>query len=609
MFPYGDLKWKLIDGLEFVEMGLWFDIHHVVEPAPATMFKGFAYGSFLVAETTKVFAFIAASKEVEKCDFLVRLSASMDFGAKSNLKLETVLKDSRFANLDLYNPGDTWTLPSSLQGNPSPLEALNSASANLASSFTQKPKEGAEQGEKITYDTSLLYAYVSIGLDGNWKLFQDFSLYKLIMGLLIRHKQTDDKQSDRSYKSLEADVRGIFDVGTGPGARKIDVTAMFAKDENNKSFTARLATYLETSDGRQQKKLEFSPGELLSIPALGGRMLSDSELTSADSLPANFPVQKEEFLSAVAIECEILVTKTKQTGDEKDKWSLSRIQLWVESTKTVEIIQGSLFLLDARLALTVSNLGDAQRTTLFTAETTVQIGAVTVKAGLRRWPVQSSNLPVKNSKTYFQREHQELPPDTARVTAESTSTIAMYWHYACPEGIALFFNPSGGIRMLRIGQGNLQIFDLVPDADAAPNSGLESYPPYAGGKSGCHPLLVAVWVSNDGSVWCAYGEEQSAGPSTGQWKRRQVTAPGSAHTSTRFQINSTSYNETVLFFFNPVGRLCTAVASFVKRDSDGKSELKWSLSDFEPEIRTLPDCPVDFKIHTIFPFSSEHDLV
>lgn len=184
-----------------------------------------------------------------------------------------------------------------------------------------------------------------------------------------------------------------------------------------------------------------------------------------------------------------------------------------------------------------------------------------------------------------------LPANTARVTAESTSPIATHWHYACPEGIALFFNPSGGIRMLRVGQGCLQPFDLVPDADAAPNSGLEYYPLYAGGKSGYYPLLVIFWAANDGSVWCAYGEEEKAGPSTGQWKKRRVTA----HTSTRFQIqsNNTSENTTVLFFCNPLGRLCAAVASFVKRDSDGKCELQWSLSDFEPKVKTLPDHPVD----------------
>jgi hypothetical protein len=99
-----------------------------------------------------------------------------------------------------------------------------------------------------------------------------------------------------------------------------------------------------------------------------------------------------------------------------------------------------------------------------------------------------------------------------------------------------------------------------------------------------------------------------AGPSTGQWKRRPVTVSGSAHSSTRFQIqsNNTSYNATVLLFFNPLGHLCAAVASFVERDSDGKCELQWSLSDFEPEIKTLPDYPVDFK--TVFPSPVKHDM-
>jgi hypothetical protein len=49
----------------------------------------------------------------------------------------------------------------------------------------------------------------------------------------------------------------------------------------------------------------------------------------------------------------------------------------------------------------------------------------------------------------------------------------------------------------------------------------------------------------------------------------------------------------VVFFLIPLGRLCAAVASFVKRDFDGKCELQWSLSDFEPEMKTATDHPVD----------------
>lgn len=303
----------LFDGLELVELGLWFDIQRVLEPTPVTIFKGFVYGRFLVGETV-IFALVAASKEVDRLDFLVELSTSTDPSAQSDLKRATVLEDSRFASLDVPKQGDTWALPSSLQDKSSPLEALNCASANLALAFTQTPKKAAEQGQKITYDTSLEYCHASMVLDGNWQLFSDFSLRKLSMGLLIRNKKSDDKQSDSTYRSLAAEVRGIFDVGTGPGARKVDVGAMFTKDEDSKSFTARLATYSGTADGQRPKMLDFSPNELLSTPTLGGKKLSDSELASADVITVNFPFQQAGFLSAVVIECEILVKKNSADG-------------------------------------------------------------------------------------------------------------------------------------------------------------------------------------------------------------------------------------------------------------------------------------------------------
>lgn len=85
--------------------------------------------------------------------------------------------------------GDKFTLPSSLKDKPSPLEALNSALADLTLAFTQTPKEGAGKEKTITYDISLEYAYASMVLDGNWQLYPEFSLRNLKMGLLIKKKE------------------------------------------------------------------------------------------------------------------------------------------------------------------------------------------------------------------------------------------------------------------------------------------------------------------------------------------------------------------------------------------------------------------------------------
>ena len=158
----------------------------------------------------------------------------------------------------------------------------------------------------ITYDISLEYAHTSMVLDGSWQIFPEFSLHNLKMGFLVTKRKKDKKQSDSSYRSLVADVNDIFDVGTRSGARKVEVTAMFVKDCNNKSFAARLTTYSGASEGQQM--LDFSPNELLSIPALNKRTLSNIELASTNGFPANFPVQQGDFVSAVAIECDILVT-------------------------------------------------------------------------------------------------------------------------------------------------------------------------------------------------------------------------------------------------------------------------------------------------------------
>lgn len=182
--------------------------------------------------------------------------------------------------------------------------------------------------------------------------------------------------------------------------------------------------------------LGFSPNKLLSIPALGGRTLSDSELALADGIPANFPVQQGDFLSAVAIECEILVTQSQQTGNEKEGWSLSRIQLWVEATKTVEMIQGSLTLPDARLALTISNLANAQRTIKFTAETTVRVGTVIVKAELTftknekakilAFTVSISSQDMASAvKQLTVQKIEDLLPDGAPGVGEQRSTLKL----------------------------------------------------------------------------------------------------------------------------------------------------------------------------------------
>jgi len=129
------------------------------------------------------------------------------------------------------------------------------------------------------------------------------------------------------------------------------------------------------------------------------------------------------------------------------------------------------------------------------------------------------------------------------------SPDATYWHYTWLEDSGLLFHPSGGIRMPRVDQRNLQPFNIVPKADA----GLRQRPGIlsALGLPEISPATIhCCWSSGSPKTELCGRVPQERGTSpalacTGQQKRRRVPVSGSPHSSEpRFQIQSNSMSES-----------------------------------------------------------------
>jgi hypothetical protein len=222
--------------------------------------------------------------------------------------------------------------------------------------------------------TSLKYAVASLSITGNWVAFSGFSLHQLTLAVLMMPKSS---QLDETTETLKVQVKGLLNFTSGSDTRTIGVVAVFNKQDNMSTFTARLTAQTDTEDDGdgEASQIDMSPNDLLALPALGGQAIQD---TVTDLIPADFPVQEDDIIKAPTIECSLNVSK----GTD-EQWALSCIMFSLRSDKSWDVIPGSLSLLNPKLTLILSDISSAKRTTDFTANTTIQIGSIALDASLR----------------------------------------------------------------------------------------------------------------------------------------------------------------------------------------------------------------------------------
>lgn len=349
--------WKLAEGLQLINAGLFFDLDFqppssISDPSIAV----FVHGSVALSKVV-LSGFVACSKTPDRKSFDVLLTMHNQPDSGLGLRPNDVLKDELLIGDKINTKG--WSLPDSLPPESSLEDSITSLDATVKASFLS---EGAD---KPTY---LKGAAAKIAAADSWPIFSGLELKNLVLGVVAEREDPAGK----SPFDLLASLYGRNQVVTSGGDFDIWCHAMLSRDDHPMAFTATLTACTADSAKEPPEVSSLAPMELTQLDCLGKFPLD----VSPEKLPpAECPYKVGDLIRSTYASCTLRVMKEEVPGS---KWELAEISFALIFTEIWALSSVKLTLDTAKLRVTVNSPTDAaKRSNIVSLAARMTIGQTT----------------------------------------------------------------------------------------------------------------------------------------------------------------------------------------------------------------------------------------
>lgn len=327
-------NWKLSDGLQMVNLGIFFDASF---ETPASIsdpsIAAFVYGTLSLSQGTIIFGFVGCSKTPDRKEFDVLLTVHHQPNKGLGKPPQDVMSDQSLVGQAIDITG--LTLPSSVPADKLKLEdSVTSVDAAVRASFVSVEKEAP---------TVLISVAASLRVTGVlWKMLDNLELTDLAVGVKAVRKDT----APASPFQILGSIYGRAQVTVGTSNFDLWAHAVLDKKDSASEFLASITTCTAGMAKEPPVSSSLSPAQLTQLAPLGDFKLT---VPAEQQPPADCPVQVETLINSVAARCEVRVTKTSSGSSEGDAWAVSKLTFSLAAS-------GSWVVLPAKLTLNIASL-------------------------------------------------------------------------------------------------------------------------------------------------------------------------------------------------------------------------------------------------------------
>ena len=353
------LNWQVTSYLTVTDMGVYFDITNPTSSNNPCAIKGYAYGSVLIANSVKLFGFVAGESQPSgRSQYLLGLSLSYDPDASLGVSAQSVISDKKFIGNDV--PTDLWTFPSSWTSSKRVNDTVTSVSAHM----TMRLQQTADQLHKDEYTTKIISMQASLAVDGQWSIFDTVTLDSLALNVVVV-PGTPETKNEASYYAQLLGVVSDAQSKVGLTHYKVVLTATLLRDVQTQTtaFTAIVSAYYVG-----QPNADVPISALLQMPFIGINPTVVRNDPSANTIPAELSLEPADLLKSPVAQCSLRIEETGKV------WSLKELDAFLYQSKPWTIIPDKLTITNSTLNLKITDPRLPSHKIQFTASTTVKVG-------------------------------------------------------------------------------------------------------------------------------------------------------------------------------------------------------------------------------------------